>query len=140
MDLVRGILYRRGSAERETSKRRPALQLTPRVRAHMSRWLSIDAKPETRPIIHYNGSPILKMKRAWAKTIKEAGLGRDVTPHVLRHSCASHALWGRSAKGARPATKPLTIWDVAGLIGADATTVQKIYGHHRLDVEQRMAG
>lgn len=66
------------------------------------------------------------MKRAWANVVKEAGLGRDVTPHVLRHTCATWALWeGR------------TIWDVAGLIGADASTVEKVYGHHKLDGEIR---
>lgn len=66
------------------------------------------------------------MKRAWAHVVKEAGLGKDVTPHVLRHTCASWLLW-----------KGRTIWDVAGIIGADATTVQKVYGHHRLEIDER---
>jgi len=69
-----------------------------------------------------------------------AGLGPDVTPHVLRHSCASWLLWGRPAKGARPATPPLTIWDVAGVIGADDSTVERTYGHHmRIEMERRTA-
>lgn len=41
-------------------------------------------------------------------------------PHVLRHTCASWLLWeGR------------TIWDVAGIIGATASLVENVYGHHR---------
>lgn len=60
------------------------------------------------------------MKRAWSTVVKEACLGRDVTPHVLRHTCASWALWRGD-----------TIWEVAGLIGADASTVERVYGHHR---------
>lgn len=71
------------------------------------------------------------MKRAWNTVRKAAGLGPDVTPHTLRHTCASWLLWGREAKGARPAQKPLTIWEVAGVIGADASTVERVYGHHR---------
>lgn len=71
-------------------------------------------------IIHINGQPILKMKKAWATVVREAGLGLDVTPHVLRHSAASWMLW-----------EGKTIWDVAGILGADASTIERTYGHHR---------
>ncbi len=60
------------------------------------------------------------MKRAWATVVKKAGLGPEVTPHVLRHTCATWLL--REGK---------TIWDVAGIIGADASTVERVYGHHK---------
>ena len=122
----KGIIYRRGASERETSKRRPPVSAPRRLLGHINRWAKQDACAEIRHVIHYQGQRILKMKRAWAHVVKEAGLGKDVTPHVLRHTAASWLLWeGR------------TIWDVAGIIGADASTVQKVYGHHRLDVEQR---
>jgi integrase len=53
----------------------------------------------------------------------------DVTPHVLRHTCATWALW-----------KGKTIWEVAGLIGADASTVERTYGHHRTEqLEEKRA-
>jgi integrase len=71
-------------------------------------------------IVHVEGQPILKMKKAWATVVREAGLGPDVTPHVLRHTCASWLLW-----------EGKTIWDVAGVIGADASTVERVYAHHR---------
>ena len=125
LDLERRIIYRRGSGERETSKRRPPVSIPLRLYAHLKRW-SRDKGLGGR-VITFHGSPILKMKRAWAKTIKEAGLGRDVTPHVLRHTCASWLLW-----------EGKTIWDVAGIIGADASTVERVYGHHRrLDAPER---
>jgi integrase len=88
--------------------------------SHLARWAKKDAQEGAPNVIHYHGSPILKMKRAWSTVVKEAGLGRDVTPHVLRHTCASWALWRGD-----------TIWEVAGLIGADASTVERVYGHHR---------
>lgn len=130
VDLERGIIYRRGRSERETSKRRPPVRISGKLVSQLKRYFEQDNRVNddsgARTVIHYNGSPILKMKRAWAKTIKEAGLGKDVTPHVLRHTAASWLLW-----------EGKTIWDVAGIIGADASTVQKVYGHHRLTVEER---
>lgn len=30
-----------------------------------------------------------------------------------------------------------TIWEVAGIIGADASTVERTYGHHRIDGKVR---
>ena len=126
IDLERGILYRRGSGERETSKRRPPVSVGRRLLGFLQRWRRQEQDGELSSVINFHGSPILKMKRAWAHVVREAGLGRDVTPHVLRHTCASWLLW-----------QGHTIWDVAGVIGADASTVQKVYGHHRLEVEQR---
>jgi integrase len=127
-DLERQVLYRRGSAERETSKRRPAMSIPPRLGAHLARWLRQDVADGGRStIVNYDGSKLAKMKRAWASVVREAGLGPDVTPHVLRHSCASWLLW-----------EGKTIWDVAGIIGADASTVERVYGHHRrIEQEER---
>ncbi len=130
-DLDRDTIYRRGSHARETSKRRPPVRISGQLAGHMGRWAKQDASIGALSVIHYQGQRILRMKRAWNTVRKAAGLGPDVTPHVLRHTCASWLLWGREGKGARPATKPMTIWEVAGVIGADATTVSKVYGHHR---------
>lgn len=125
-DLSKGIIYRRGSAERETSKRRPPVRIAGKLHSQMGRWQRQDAANGISMVIHHNGAPIAKMKRAWAGVVKEAGLGKDVTPHVLRHTAATWALWAGK-----------TIWEVAGLIGADASTVERVYGHHRLIVEER---
>ena len=120
VDVERGILYRRGSGERETNKRRPPVQISGKYLRFMERWKKQDEKLGIFNVIHHRGQPITKMKRAWASVVEVAGLGPDVTPHVLRHTCATWLL--REGK---------TIWDVAGIIGADASTVEKIYGHHR---------
>jgi integrase len=42
-----------------------------------------------------------------------------VTPHVLRHTCATLML-----------RKGLSIWDVAGVLGDHPNTVARVYGHH----------
>jgi integrase len=124
IDLARGVIFRRGASERETSKRRPPVQVPGKLLHRIQRWKAQDLQAfseEGLPtIIHYNGTRILKMKRAWKSVVKAAGLGPDVTPHVLRHTCVSWNLWAGK-----------TIWEVAGIVGADASTIDRIYGHHR---------
>lgn len=126
VDLGRGIIYRRGSSERDTSKRRPPVGVPAKLANYLQRCRDKDAIAGNSKVVHFNGQPVAKMKRAWASVVKAAGLGPDVTPHVLRHTCASWLLWeGR------------TIWDVAGIIGADASTVERVYGHHKPPQDER---
>ncbi len=123
IDVEKGIIFRRGSAEKETSKRRPPCRIPTRLLCHMALWLRRTTSPT---VIHHEGQPILKMKRAWKGVVKAAGLGPDVTPHVLRHTAISWLLW-----------RGWPIADVAEHVGADITTIQKTYWHHRLAVEER---
>jgi integrase len=56
--------------------------------------------------------------------VRSCGLSRrtadiDVTPHVLRHSCATLMLQSR-----------VSTWDVAGVLGTSEAVVRKTYGHH----------
>jgi integrase len=127
VDLERGIIFRRGSAERETSKRRPPVQISRRLRGHLVRWAAIDAEKFPQ-VVHFSGAGIHSLKRAWATIRKDAGLGPEVTPHVLRHTCCSWLLW-----------EGKTIWDVAGIVGADATTIERVYGHHLIKQERKKA-
>lgn len=126
VDLRRNILYRRGSAERETSKRRPPVRVEERLLQHLERWHRHDDSSGITRVIHYRGQPVKKIRRAWRTICQDAGLGQDVTPHVLRHTCCSWLLW-----------KGKTIWEVAGIVGADASTIERTYGHHRLSAELR---
>lgn len=126
IDLQRGILYRRGAGERETSKRRPPVAIGGALHAFLQRWRDADEKLGLPYVIHYKAAPVQNIKRAWRTICRDAALGPEVTPHTLRHTCATWLLW-----------QGWTIWDVAGHVGADATTIQKIYGHHRLEAKER---
>lgn len=126
VDLDRGIIYRRGKAEKETSKRRPPVRASLKLHRLLKGWAERDSGKFDH-VIHYRGQAIAgKLRSAWETIRKDAGLGEDVTPHVLRHTCATWNLWAGK-----------DIWEVAGIIGADASTVQRIYGHHKLDAEIR---
>jgi integrase len=128
VDLQRGILYRRGSGERETSKRRPPVKIGPRLLCKLKIWHRRDKNMVLQNVIHHNGTAIRSIKKAFDTICFEARLGTDVTPHVLRHTCCSWLLW-----------KGWTIWDVAGHVGADASTIERTYGHHLIKEERKKA-
>lgn len=44
---------------------------------------------ETNHVIEWAGKPVKSIKNAFRRAVKDAGLGKEVTPHVLRHTAAS---------------------------------------------------
>jgi integrase len=56
-----------------------------------------------------------------------AGLGRDVTPHTLKHTAISWMLWNGK-----------TVWEVSEDTGTSVKTIEDVYGHHR-KVESKLA-
>jgi integrase len=73
-------------------------------------------------VIMHRGGPIRRIDDALTAVVARAGLGTDVTAHVLKHSAISWML--RSG---------VPIWQVAGLTATSAATIQKTYGHHAGD-------
>lgn len=142
VDLERGMIYRRGKAEKESAtKRRPVVKLPPRLLAHMRRWRQADLAlaaraSEARPapaalqshathvsVLHHGGFPITgKIRRGFAACVADAGLPDEITPHWMRHTCAT---WLMEA-GAEP-------WEAAGYTAMTTQVLEKHYGHHRPD-------
>jgi integrase len=119
VDLDDGVIYRRPRTAIETSKRKPPLPVPPRLLPHLRRW----RRHTARFLIEWNGLPIASQeRRAWSRARELAGLGKDVTPHVLRHTCATWLL-----------QSGVPIYDVAGVLGCSEAVVRKTYGHHAKD-------
>jgi integrase len=119
VDIDDGIVYRRPRTSVETSKRKPPLPIAPRLLPHLRRWRRLT----TRFLIEWNGLPIASQeRRAWRRARELAGLSTDVTPHVLRHTCATWLL-----------QSGVSIYDVAGVLGCSEAVVRKTYGHHAKD-------
>lgn len=120
LDAERGIIFRAGTAEKQTRKRRAASRMPDRLLAHVRRWARLDLShgPQTA-VIRYKGLPITRQQRGWEAVVKAAGLGADVTPHVLKHTCATMLL--RSG---------MDLWDVSGLTSTSTKTLETVYGHH----------
>jgi integrase len=117
IDLEKGILYRSGSAERTTKKRQPPVKIPPRLLAHLKRWKRMDG--DIRHVVHWNGSSVLRVKKAFNNARDRAGLDRKVVPHSLRHTAAC---WLMQAG--------VDIWEAAGFLGMTPQMVQDVYGHH----------
>jgi integrase len=123
VDLERGVLYRRGTAQKETRKRQPPVRIPPRLLAHLRRWKRHDEG--MAHIVHYADKGVAKERRAWVRAREAAGLGRDVVPHCLRHSAVTWRL-----------QRGVSTWDVAGFVGMSEKIVRDVYGHHSPDFQK----
>jgi integrase len=120
VDLERGLIYRKGAGESESSKRRPPVPISPRLAAHLRRW-AMQEQCKCN-VISWGGLPIAKMRRAWHTARRAAGLGPEVTPHILRHTFASWAVQAGHSFA-----------KVAAALGTTERVVEETYGHFNSD-------
>lgn len=126
VDLDRGIFYRRPPGTRETKKRTPPVGLDTRLLAHLRRW---EAKGLSKSfVVEWNGQPVERVHKAFRAVREAAGLGDDVTPHILRHTAAT---WGMQNR-ADP-------YALSGMLGMTLETLQNVYGHHHPDHNREAA-
>jgi integrase len=118
-DLEREVLYRQGSAEEESRKRRPPARIHRRLLAHLRRWEGLDRAKGISHVIHYNGQPIQKLRRSWDSVCGRAGVGEDVVPHTCRHTAAT---WQMQAGTEH--------FEAAGYLGMSIEMLVRVYGHH----------
>jgi integrase len=116
-DLDNGIIYRRGDGEAITNKRRNPAPIPPRLMRHLRRWKAMGSK--SGYVIEYRGQPVHKIRSSWKAARKRAGLGPEVTPHILKHTCITWLLH----KGHSTAR-------VAAFTSTSEDIIQRVYGHH----------
>lgn len=129
VDLQGGMIYRKGLREREhANKRRPIARLPRRLLGHLRRWKALDEAAAAKSgrrldhVLHHGGAPIAtKVNKGFDAVVKDAGL-KDVTPHWLRHTCAT---WLMEAG--------VDLWEAAAYTGMSPAVLLKHYGHHRSD-------
>jgi len=69
-----------------------------------------------------------KLRRSWRTACNAANLGDDVMPHTLRHTCTTWLLQAG-----------VPVWEVAGFVGMSEETVQRVYGHHAPEFQEKAA-
>jgi len=125
VDLETGLMRRRAPGTTETTKRTPPVRLQRGILAHVRRWAKTDGAPEGF-ICHYEGGPVVKLRRSWQGAVRRAGLKGKVTPHTLRHTRATWLM----REGVR-------IWDAAQELGMSAIILERTYGHHQPNYQER---
>jgi integrase len=117
------IMLRKPAGAVQTKKRAPPVRMGRRLMSHLKRWKRLDGG-KRELIIHFpgrsQGGAIMQIDRAWHKVRKLAKLSDDVTPHVLRHSRATH----NQQQGIDP-------WQTSKALGMSLKLLETDYAHHR---------
>ena len=109
----RYIDYGRGHG----NKRRTIVPLNDEVFAILEAAYRLAA---TDHIVEWRGDSVTSVKNGFAAARERAGLGPDVTPHILRHSGASWLV-----------EDGLSDEEVARMLGDTVEMVRRVYGHFR---------
>ena len=123
VDLEQGVFYRRAIGRRQTKKRQTPVKLPPRLLAHLRRWERLGLA--RKAVVEWNGKAVASVRKGFEAAVRAAGLGADVTPHILRHTCATWLM----QKGVNP-------WDAAGFLGMTVQQLEQGYGHHHPDYQE----
>lgn len=117
-DIDSGVLYRRGRNEIDhRTKRRPVVAFPDRLLSHMRRWKRLDEGKGYQPVIHFGGKPIDRVKTSFASCVADSGLSDEISPHWMRHTCAT---WLMEAG--------VDVWAAAGFLGmSPANTDQELW-------------
>lgn len=118
IDLSAGVMLRRPDGTPETRKKTPPVRIGRRLLSHLRRWKRLDGRGKTY-VIERAGKAAKDMGESWNMTRDLAELSEDVTPHVLRHSRATHLM--------RQAVDP---WQASKSLGMSLEMLQSTYGHH----------
>ncbi len=117
IDLKTGLYYRKDQNEIETNKRQPTILVPRRLLMHLRRWKRLN--PEQRFVVEWHSRPVKEVNNGFGRIVRLAGLGVDVVPHTLRHTCAT---W-LSQRGA-------SMTDAAAFLGMSQALCEKVYRHH----------
>jgi len=68
------------------------------------------------------------VRKGFEAAVKAARLSADVTPHILRHTCATWLM-----------QDGVSLWDAAGFLGMTVQQLEQTYGHHHPDFQREAA-
>jgi integrase len=128
IDFKQGLMRRRapGTAEKK-NKRTPTCRLGSRILTHLRRWKRLDDR-RSLYVCHYHGQKIKNFYHSWLTAQCRSGLGRDVTPHTLRHTRATWLM-----------QNGIDVWQAAGHLGMSPAILQGVYGKHHPDYQKEAA-
>jgi integrase len=124
VDLEHKLIHYAKPGRRETKKRRATVPINTAALAEVQRVALIRICDY---VIEYHGRKVNSIKTGFRRACREAGIA-ECSPHVLRHSSASHMVM---------AGVPLA--EVARMLGDTEAMVEKVYGKWAPDYLRRAA-
>jgi integrase len=126
VDLDRRLIDYREPGRVVTRKRRVQVPINDTL---MEALTEADMVRTCAAVVEYAGRQVASLKHAFRDAVVRAGLGAEVTPHVLRHTAIT---WMVQAG--------VPLWEVAGLAGFTVALIESTYGHQSPDHLRRAAG
>ncbi len=121
MKLAAGVFSRRGLQENESNKRKSAALLVEKLRRWVGNWERRDRENGGTHLIHRTDmTPCVNeiSSRRWREVDTDAGLGKRVTAHVFRHTCAQ---WLK--------IEGVPLWIASDFLAVSPDILVKHYGH-----------
>jgi integrase len=119
VDLENGRIDFNEPGARRTNKRRARIPIPAGLMGHLRR--ARKRGTDLGFVVNDSGNRLKDIKRGFSTACARAALS-DVTPHVLRHTCATWLM-----------QRGVPMWDAAGFLGMTRETLERIYGHHHPD-------
>lgn len=120
VELETGRINFNREGERRSNKRRSHIPIPRRLLAHLRRARLRGT--DLGFVVNDNGRRLGDVKRGFSSAARRAGLDEKVTPHVLRHTCATWLMQAGVNK-----------WDAGGYLAMSVETLERTYGHHHPD-------
>ena len=108
---------------KRTSKGRPIIAIPRRLRWFLLRAQQRASSPY---VLSFHGRKLKSVRRAFRRARERAGLGPDVVPYVMRHTCAS---WLAQAG--------VPMFQISGWLGHSIQRTTELYSHHHPDHMQQ---
>uniref|UniRef100_UPI0039A495A2 site-specific integrase n=1 Tax=Brucella pseudintermedia TaxID=370111 RepID=UPI0039A495A2 len=99
VDIDARLIALNPRGRRQTKKYRPTLPITDTL-------LPFVRVRDVERFVNWHGQPMKSIKKAFAATVKDAGLPKEVTPYCLRHTMATELR-----------RRGVSLWEVEGFLG-----------------------
>jgi integrase len=77
-------------------------------------------------VVEWNGKPVESVRKGFEAAVCASGLGKEVTPHILRHTCATWLM-----------QRGVNLWAAAGFLGMTVQQLEQGYGHHHPEYQEQ---
>lgn len=121
VDLDTGMVDFRPPGSEISTKRRGVVRIPNRLLGHLRR-----ARKHNKGefVVSWNNDRMGDIKRSFTSAVEAAGLGDDVTPHILRHTTATWLM-----------QKGVTPFSAAGYLSMSVETLLKVYAKFSPDYQ-----